>query len=225
VLRSIHPFTTLSFVLLSFVVAIAGKRPAQIALGLTFLVISVLIEKKGQLWKKVLLYVLPISCLLVFVNRLFGATTEEGLNYAIRFALLVTPMLILVYSTPARKLSLALRTVNVPPRLQYLFLFSFEMVSMLRNLLHNVRIAQQLRGLRFEQTFVRRWRNIFPLLFPVLLIAISQGLDRSLAIEFKGIEYRGPKTYLRTLPWSRTDKFLASALLISSCGVILSRVL
>jgi energy-coupling factor transporter transmembrane protein EcfT len=99
------------------------------------------------------------------------------------------------------------------------------MVSMLRNLLHNVRIAQQLRGLRFEQTFVRRWRNIFPLLFPVLLIAISQGLDRSLAIEFKGIEYRGPKTYLRTLPWSRTDKFLASALLISSCGVILSRVL
>ncbi len=189
------------------------------------LAISLLIENKTKFWKKVLLYILPVSCLLVIVNRFFGTTTQEGIDYALRFILLVTPLLILVYSIPAGRMSLALRTINLPARLHYLFLFSLEMVILLKAILENVRIAQQLRGLRFEQNPLKRWKNIFPMLSPVLLIAISQGLDRSMAIEFKGIETGGPKTYLHTLPLARVDKLLVSGLFVLSCIVIFSRVM
>lgn len=221
--RSVHPFTILSFTLLSFVVAVAGRRPIQIAMCVTILAVSLLIANKSKFWKKVILYIFPVSCLLVIVNRFFGTTMEEGVNYALRFALLVTPLLIVVYTIPAGRMSLALRTVNLPARIHYLFLFSLEMVALLRAILQNVRIAQQLRGLRFEQDLLKRWKNIFPMLSPVFLIAISQGLDRSLAIEFKGIECGGPKTYLRTLPLARVDKIFISALFILSCVVIFSR--
>ncbi len=223
--RTIHPFTVLSFALLSFFVAVAGRRPVQIAMFALILASSLLIDNKIKFWKKVILYILPVSCLLVMLNRFFGATMDNGIDYALRFALLVTPLFILFYSIPAGRMSLALRTVNMPARLHYLFLFSLEMVTLLKDILQNVRIAQQLRGLRFEQNPVKRWKNIFPMLSPVLLIAISQGLERSVALEFKGIEHGGPKTYLRTLPLAPVDKVLISALLVLSCIVIFSRLI
>ena len=185
------------------------------------LLLSLLPGKRKEIWRKIGAYILPIALLLIAVNRLLGETMGVGLSYALRFVLLMTPMVIIVYSIPASQISLALRTSALPARLQYLFIFSFEAVQSLRGMFQSVLIAQQLPGLRLDRSFARRWKNIFPLLFPVILTAVSQGMDRGLALEFKGIESRGPKTHLHTLPLRRADKLSIGLLLILSCFVIL----
>ena len=221
--RTFHPFTIVSFALFSFVVAVAGRPTVQVATCVVIIVVGLIVADKSKLWKKLLFYILPVACVLVAVNRFFGTTLQEGISYALRFFLLVTPLLIVIYSIPAVRLSLALRILRLPARLHYLFLFSLEMVTLLRDILQDVRVAQQLRGLRFERQLFKRWKNIFPMLSPVLLIALSQGLERSMAIEFKGIEYGGAKTYLRTLPLAGVDKFALCTLFVLSCIVIFSR--
>jgi len=160
-----------------------------------------------------------MGIILVAVNRFFGLSLSESIIYAVRFVLLVSPVIFLVYTTPASKISLALRRSGIPSRLHYLFLLSFDVVETLRDLFRNVYIAQQLRGLRLGSVF-GRWRKIAPLLFPVMLIAISQSLDRSLTLEFKGVERIGNKTYIRTLSFSWVDRLLIAALLAASLFII-----
>ena len=174
---------------------------------------------------KIALYVLPVSCLLVVVNTLLGLPLSEGTAYALRFALLTIPLFITFYVASPSEFSLGLRTLPIPPRFHYLFLFSFEIVRTLREVFEHVHIAQQLRGYRVERVFYRRWKAVFPLLLPVTLIAITQSLDRSLMLEFRGIDAPGPKTYLRSLPLTLADRVQISGFVLLSLTVILLRIL
>lgn len=220
--RSVHPLTSLCFIVFSFIVALVGSFALQIIVIIALLGLSFFIPKRKQAWKKIAYYVIPIGCLLVIVNSALGLPVHQGLAYALRFMLLITPLLVIVHATSPTDFSLGLRTVHIPSRLNYLFLFSFEIVQTLREVFQSVYIAQQLRGLHVTRSFFQRWKNIFPLLLPVTFIAISQSLDRSLAYEFKGIESPAAKTYLRTLPLSFFDKLAIVILLLLSCAVILT---
>ena len=179
-----------------------------------------LIRKRKQAWKKIVFYILPIGILLLLVNSAFGAPFARGLAYALRFVLLITPLVIVVLSGSPTDFRLGLRTLPIPSRLHYLFVFSFEIVQTLRDVFHAVYIGQQLRGYYADQSLRNKWKNIFPLLLPVTIIAISQSLDRSLAFEFKGIESSTEKVYLQTLTLSPFDKVSIAVLLFSSLGLI-----
>ncbi|HTX18916.1 MAG TPA: energy-coupling factor transporter transmembrane component T [Bacteroidota bacterium] len=218
----VHPVTALSFVLFSFLVALTAILPAQIGLLTAVGITGVFIGEWKKFWKRILFYVVPLDCLLLFVNILLGVPSAEAFRYAMRFTLLVAPLLLAVLSTPTGRISLALRTANVPPRIHYLFLLSLEMVTMLRNQLERVRISQQLRGLQLGANPIRRWISLFPMLMPVLLFAVSQGLEKSMAVEFKGLERTGPKTYLRKLPLAGRDKAHLTLLSLLSLAIVIA---
>ena len=223
--RTAHPLTLFSFIGFSIVVAILGSRPLQIVMLFTLLVISLIIRSRKKAWAKIALYVLPVSCLLVAVNTLLGLPLREGTAYALRFALLTMPLFITLYVATPSEFSLGLRTLRIPPRFHYLFLFSFELVRTLREVFQHVHIAQQLRGFRVERVFYKKWKAVFPLLLPVTLIAITQSLDRSLMLEFRGIDAPGPKTYLRSLPLTHIDLVQIGLLILASIAVIILRVM
>ena len=183
------------------------------------------IRKRKQAWKKIATYILPIGILLLLVNYAFGAPFNRGLAFAVRFILLITPLVIVVLGGSPTDFRLGLRSVPVPPRLHYLFIFSFEIIQTLRDVFQAVYIGQQLRGFQANRSLRSKWKNIFPLLLPVTLIAISQSLDRSLAFEFKGIEASGEKVYLHTLTLSPFDKLLITLLLLFSLGLIVASVI
>ncbi len=192
----------------------------QIVGVIALLSVSLFIRKRKQAWKTIAFYIVPVGCLLVFVNLLLAAPLTLGLNYALRVVLLITPMVIVIHTGSTADFSVALRTLPIPSRLHYLFIFSFEIVQSLREVFQSVHIAQQLRGYHVERSFHKKWKNIFPLLLPVTLIGISQSLDRSLSYEFKGIESTKAKTYLRTLPLSTYDKMTIGLLLFLSLVLI-----
>lgn len=185
------------------------------------LFLSLVSRKRKQIWHIILTTVLPIAILLIAVNWFLGTTIGDGVPYAIRFVLLITPLVIIVQTTPATDVALTLRSTPLPARIQYLFMFSFEAVQSLRDLFQQALLAQRLRGLRTDRFFPKRWKNMLPLLFPVLLTAVSQGIDRGLALEFKGIEFPGPKTHMRSLPLSFSDKLSIALFILLSLFVIL----
>lgn len=223
--RTAHPLTLFSFIGFSVVVAILGIRPLQIAMLSILLALSLIIDARKKVWTKIGLYVLPVSCLLVAVNTLLGLPIREGTAYALRFALLTIPLFITFYVASPAEFSLGLRTLPIPPRFHYLFLFSFEIVRTLREVFDHVHVAQQLRGYRVERVFYRRWKAVFPLLLPVTLIAITQSLDRSLMLEFRGIDSPGPKTYMRSLPLTVMDRVQIGVLIFASVVTIILRVI
>ena len=192
-------------------------------LGVIFLFSAAsLIRKRKQAWKKIALYILPIGILLLLVNSAFGTPFARGLAYALRFVLLITPMVVVVLGGSPTDFRLGLRSVPIPSRLHYLFVFSFEIIQTLRDVFQVVLVGQQLRGYHADRSLSNKWKNIFPLLLPVTLIAISQSLDRSLAFEFKGIESSVEKVYLHTLTLSPFDKLSIAVLLLSSVGLIIA---
>ncbi len=222
--RSVHPLTSISFLLFCFLVAGAGQPTDQFFVIAFLLFLSLVSGKRKKIWGSIVTTILPIAILLIVVNRLLGTAMSDGVPYALRFVLLITPLVIIVQSTPAADVALALRTSPLPARIQYLFIFSFEAVHSLRDLFQQALLAQRLRGLRTDRYFPRQWKNILPLLFPVLLTAVSQGIDRGLALEFKGIESSSPKTHLRSLPIGSFDKLSIALLILLSFFVILEKV-
>ena len=220
--RTVHPLTSLCFILFFFVIALFGAPTTQMVGVMILLSAASSIRKRKQAWKKIALYILPIGILLLLVNSAFGAPFARGLAYALRFVLLITPLVIVVLGGSPTDFRLGLRTVPIPSRLHYLFIFSFEIIQTLRDVFQAVYIGQQLRGYNANRSLGNKWKNIFPLLLPVMLIAISQGLDRSLAFEFKGIESPAEKIYLRTLTLSPFDKLSIAILLLSSLGLIVA---
>ena len=218
--RTIHPLTSLCFILFFFVIALFGTQAVQIV-GVSFLFIAAAsIRKRKQAWKRIALYILPIGILLLLLNTALGAPMARSLAYALRFILLITPLVIVVLGGSPTDFRLGLRTVPIPSRLHYLFLFSFEIIQSLREVFQNVHISQQLRGYHVDRSLRNKWKHVFPLLLPVTLIAISQSLDRSLAFEFKGIESSVKKVYLHTLHVSPLDKLEITILLLSSLALI-----
>lgn len=223
-LRRPHPFTSLAFLLLFFVTAVSGAQTVQLCGTALLLLLSVSIKKRRRAWQTIGLTVVPIGGLLILVNSGLGLPVSESISYALRLFLLMTPLVIVVNTASPDDFSVAIRTVPIPSRLHYIFIFSFQIIQSLRDVFQSVRVAQQLRGFRLERRLHMRWKNIFPLLFPVTLIAISQSLERSLAFEFKGIESPAPKTYLRKLQFSVVDKIAITVLLLSSLALIFARL-
>ena len=220
--NSVHPLTALAFILFSFLVALSGIVAAQLTLLAGVGVAGLIISERKKFWKRIFFYVIPLDCLLLIANRLLRVPPAEGFGYAIRFTLLVAPLLLAVLSTPPGRISLALRTAHIPTRVHYLFLLSLEMVTVLRDQVDRVRVSQQLRGLHLGGNPLRRWVSLFPMLMPVLLFAISQGLERSMAVEFKGVDRIGPKTYLRRLPLSGRDMAHIGLLSLLSLTIIVA---
>lgn len=222
--RTFHPLTSLCFILFFFVIALFGAPATQIVGVILLLSAASSIRKRKQAWKKITLYILPIGILLLLVNSALGAPFARGLAYALRFVLLITPLVVVVLGGSPTDFRLGLRTVPIPSRLHYLFILSFEIIQTLRDVFQAVYIGQQLRGYYADRSLRNKWKNIFPLLLPVTLIAISQSLDRSLAFEFKGIESPVEKVYLRTLTLSPFDKMSIAVLLLSSFGLIVASI-
>jgi energy-coupling factor transporter transmembrane protein EcfT len=216
--------TSLCFILFFFAIALFGAPTMQMVWVMILLSAATLIRKRKQAWKKIALYILPIGILLLFINSAFGAPFARGLAYALRFVLLITPLVIVIVGGSPTDFRLGLRSVPIPSRLQYLFIFSFEIIHSLRDVFHAVYIGQQLRGYHVDRSFRNKWKHVLPLLLPVTLIAISQSLDRSLAFEFKGIESPAEKVYLRTLTLSPFDKLSIAVLLLSSVGLIVASI-
>lgn len=84
--------------------------------------------------------------------------------------------------------------------------------------------SQRARGLDTEGRWWRRLRGIVPLVAPVIFGALTEVEERTMALEARAFSTPGPRTVIRILPDTPTQRALRLILLVAMVGLVLVRV-
>ncbi len=176
----------------------------------------------GRLLRTSLLLTLPIAVSVLLVNLFFfpGATdvlfrlgpmtaTAEGLGFAVEILariLAISGAITLFYlTTPPESLVLDLERRGVPSRVAFVANASVQTVPAMVERAAAITAAQRARGLDTEGSLWRRLRGIVPLAGPVLLGALAEVEERTMALEARGFTRPGRRTLLWHPPDSTTQ--------------------
>lgn len=164
------------------------------------------------------LLALPVAISVVVVNVLFFpngrdvlfqvgpiTATREGLVFAVEIVarlLAISGAIALFYqtTTPA-ELTVDLERRGVSPRLAFVTNASVQAVPAMLERAALITEAQRARGLDTEGSLAARVRGIVPIVGPVVLGAIGEVEQRTLALEARGFSRPGR----RTLLWQPAD--------------------
>jgi energy-coupling factor transport system permease protein len=168
--------------------------------------------------RSVALLALPLAISVLVVNLLFfpgGATvlfrlgplvaTVEGLRYAIevivRLFAIAGGVALFYLTTEPGDLTLDLERRGVPPRVAFVVNATTQMVPAMADRAATIIAAQRARGLDTEGSLAARIRGLVPLAGPVILGAIGEVEERTLALEARAFGRPGR----RTLLWAPPD--------------------
>jgi energy-coupling factor transport system permease protein len=134
------------------------------------------------------------------------SATREGLAFAIEILarlLAISGAIALFYATttPA-ELTADLERRGVPPRLAFVANASVQSVPAMLERAAVITEAQRARGLDTEGSPLARVRGIVPIVGPVILGAIGEVEQRTMALEARGFSRPGR----RTLLWAPEDR-------------------
>lgn len=215
-----HPFTiptvTLAVTLLAFV--LPGPMGPTALYGVV--IIAAVATGVGRAIVPGVLVCLPLWVFLFILHGLWGGgppvtlgpveLSREGSALALaqgaRLGAIVTATLALYSSfRPARFLD-AVAERRWPFAPAYLFVATLQAMPRLVDRARVVREAQRARGLRVRGGPARRWRALRLLVFPLVVGALAEIEERTLALETRAAQHRGPRTAVDPpvdRPWDR----------------------
>lgn len=194
----------------------------------------------GIVWRLVrtaLLLSLPIAVSVLVVNLFFYPAgrevlfqvgpiraTAEGLGFALetlaRIGAISGSITLFYLTTSIDALVADLERRGVAPRVAFVASASVQTVPALVERAGLITSAQRARGLDTEGSVWKRLRGVLPLAGPVLLGAVAEIEERTMALEARGFTRPGR----RTLLWSPADsgrQALARWLLVAGVPLIL----
>lgn len=241
-LHKLHPLTKLA--LTAFTLAGAAALPDLRWLVGAYLFVLLPLAAWGkilrQFLKASLTVVLPFLISLAVIQGFFAggqsilfqfgrfAYTLEGLlagmAVAARILLALGGTLLLMLSTPAPKLMLALTQRGFPNSVAYIVLTAIQIFPRFQDRAKVITDAQQARGLEMEVGFVRRLGLLLPLVGPLILGSIVDVEERAMALEARAFSSPARKTSLLTLRDSAAQVLLRTALVLGAVGLLAWRV-
>jgi energy-coupling factor transport system permease protein len=191
----------------------------------------------GRLLRTSLLLTLPIAISVLVINVFFfpgGATvllrvgplvaTAEGLAFAgevLARILAISGAVTLFYlTTRPADLVIDLERRGVSPRAAFVANASVQTVPAMVDRAASITAAQRARGLDTEGSIWRRIRGVLPLAGPVLLGAIAEVEERTMALEARGFTRPGRRTLIWQPPDS-TRQGLARWLLVATVPLLI----
>lgn len=236
--QRLHPFTKLSYILLMGVTVYAGPRGWKYT-GLLLLVNTVVVASGGSLKEAcyalgrimlpLLLFMIPIHGFLYPENKTvlldaYGITMyQEGLIFAFttlsKLAAVLMASLLFVFSTHPADLITALSHAGKSPSLAYLLGSPLLLLAGMRERIETIQAAQCARGLDTEGNVFQRFCSLAPLILPLVIGAIVEVEQRSIALEVRGFKSTSAKTSLRILSDS-TLQCLARWLMLAAAAII-----
>jgi len=150
--------------------------------------------------------------------------TENGLSAAVRVGVRFLAIILLSYAfvltTAANDLSYALMQAGLPYRYGFSLVSALRLVPVFQQEADIVYKAQLARGFRYDQFRISRLFNMMrSFLLPLLVSSLSKVDALAVSMESRCFGMYPTRTYLRAVPFRRSD-FLASALLIISTILI-----
>lgn len=194
-----------------------------------------------RLLRMALLLSLPIAISVLVVNLFFYPAgvdvlfavgpiraTGEGLGFALEtLARLVTisgAITLFYLTTPAGDLVVDLERRGVAPRIAFVANASVQTVPAMVDRAATIVEAQRSRGLDTEGSLWRRARGLLPLAGPVLLGAIAEVEERTMALEARGFSRPGRRTLLWAPPDARWQAVVRWAIVVAVPALIVLRL-
>jgi len=195
----------------------------------------------GRLVRTALLLALPIAISAFLVNLFFfpGAeqvllrigpitATAEGLGFALEILvriLAISGAVTLFYlTTRPADLTVDLERRGVSPRVAFVANASVQTVPAMVERAGQITAAQRARGLDTEGSVWRRVRGVVPIVGPVILGAIAEVEERTMALEARGFTRPGRRTLLWAPPDSSAQALFRWALLLGLVALIAARI-
>ena len=216
---AVHRLNPLTKATLATVTAIAavvagGLVGPALLVALAVVVPAIAAGVAGRLARLSLLLALPIALSALIVNVFFfpgGETvllrigpitaTAEGLAFALEILariMAISGAVTLFYlTTRPSDLVVDLERRGISPRVAFVANASVQTVPGMVERAAQITAAQRARGLDTEGSAWRRIRGIVPIVGPVILGAIAEVEERTMALEARGFGRPGRRTLLR----------------------------
>lgn len=237
-LSRMHPFTKLVYILAIILIPLLS---GHLALFGVMIAISLLLLISGQVIKKtvpLIAFSFTIIITVFIIQGLFDHNNtnvlfsigflhfyKEGLLYALRIGLNILNMLlgfaVFVLTTKPNDLVEDLEQIGFSPRFGYMISSVFQIVPQMSGTMKTITDAQRSRGLETEGSLWTRMKSFIPLISPVVMNSLIDTRERAIALEVRGFNASGKKTYLREHKMQTSDKMICLILVI---GMILSLV-
>jgi len=242
IVHKMDPITKIIYVIVS--IAVTYILPVHLFVVIVTS-ITLLLLILGKVFRKIL-PIIGVSILLIIsiiivqgifhpdnVTELFsiGSITfyKEGLSYALLLTLRVINMLssfgVLILTTRPDELVERLIKVGLSPKIGYVFLSIFQLIPQMQSMMGKITDAQRSRGMETEGNLFVRMKAFFPLLGPVVLNSLNDTRERAIALEVRGFDRKGKKTFLNETVVYRYQGIIQLFLGLVLVGAIIGRVL
>jgi energy-coupling factor transport system permease protein len=218
----------------------AGGYVGPLAIDLAMILLAARAGVLGQLTRVSLLLTLPIaiSVVLVSVFTRAGTTvlfvigpfdaTVEGVDFAaqtlVRLFAISLSIGLFVMTTDPRAFVFDLERRGVPPRMAFVAVATIEAVPALVDRAAVIGESQRARGLDTEGSFRARLRGVLPLVGPVIIGALTDVEERSLALESRAFSRPGRRNLLWAMADTAQQRALRWGLLLVLIAVTVARV-
>jgi energy-coupling factor transport system permease protein len=218
----------------------AGGYAGPIAIVVAMLLLATRAGVLGQLLRVSLLLSAPIaiSVVLVSVFTRAGTTvlftvgpfdaTAEGIDFAAqtlaRLLAISLSIGLFVMSTHPRAFVFDLERRGVSPRVAFVATATIEAVPALVERAGVISESQRARGLDTEGSVRARIRGVLPLVGPVIIGALTDVEERSLALETRAFSRPGRRHLLWVMPDSRWERVLRWVLLAGLAATAVARI-
>ncbi len=132
---------------------------------------------------------------------------------------------VLILTTKPDDLVEALLQKGLSPKFGYVLLSVLQIIPQMVALTGKITDAQRARGMETEGGLWMRFKSFLPLLGPVVLNSLTETRERSIALEIRGFNAKGKRTFLNERENYRYAVLLRSALVAFFLAVIFWRVI
>ena len=203
---------------LSLIVFIVSDYRIPLALALVVLGLIFVAGVHRQVLKLYAVVALPFAFFLLLIQGILLTPTdptplvtvgpvtvwqsgfEEARLIFLRISVLILAFLLFATTAQPQRMRVALMEKGVPSKLAYVFIASLLIIPEIRNRASAITEAQQARGLDTEADVRTRLKSIVALLAPLLISTLIVANTRALALNARGFQATGKRTYLYDVP-------------------------
>jgi energy-coupling factor transport system permease protein len=107
-----------------------------------------------------------------------------------------------------------LTRLGLPGQFAYVIIASLQIIPQMQAKAQTIIAAQRSRGLDTQSNFFRKVGAIVPLVGPLVFSSLVEVEERAIAIEARGFTSPRPKTYLKEVPDSASDRAIRGILIL-----------
>jgi energy-coupling factor transport system permease protein len=227
ILHRLNPFTEIILaVCLSLIVFIAPDYRVPLVLAVVLLGFVFIARVHALVLRLYAVVALPFAFFITLVQGILspgakvtpfltiGPITiwEQGFASArlifLRISVLILAFLLLATTAQPQRIRVALIDKGVPNKLAYVFVASLQIIPEMRDRAQSITEAQQARGLDTKANLRTRFKSITALMAPLLISTLIAANTRALALNARGFEATGKRTFLYEIPDSIAERVL-----------------